>query len=39
MATKPGMVVTYNEKLDCLITWSHDPLIMWSRDFDFSYRI
>ena len=37
MATKPGKVVTYNGELPSIK--SHDPLIMWSSDFDFSYTI
>ena len=37
MATKPGRVVTYNEEL--LSIKSHDPLIRWSSNFDFSYTI
>ena len=37
MATKPGTVVTYNEELPSKN--SHDPLITWFSDFDFSYKI
>ena len=35
MTTKPGRVVTFNEGLPSIL--SHDPLITWSSDFDFSY--
>ena len=35
MDTKLGRVVTYNEELPSIL--SHDPLITWSSDFDFSY--
>ena len=37
MATKPDRVVIYNEELSSIK--SHDSLIMWSSDFDFSYPI
>ena len=37
MATKPGRVVTNNEELPSIK--SHDPLMKWSSDFDFSYTI
>ena len=37
MATKPDKVVTYNKKLPSMK--SHDPLIAWSSDFNFSYTI
>ena len=37
MAAKPGRVVTYNEELPSIK--SHDPLITWPKDFDFSYSI
>ena len=37
MATKPGKVVAYNKELPSVK--SHDPLITWSSDFDFSYTI
>ena len=37
MATKSGRVVTYNDELPSIN--SHDPLITWSSDFDFSCTI
>ena len=37
MATKPSKKVTYNEEPPSME--SHDPLIMCSRNFDFSHTI
>ena len=37
MITKSGRVVAYNEELPSIK--SHDPLITWSSDFDFSHTI
>ena len=36
MTTRPGRVVTCNEELPSIK--SHDPLITWSSDFDFSIK-
>ena len=37
IAIKPGRVVTHDEELPYIK--SHDPLITWSNDLDFSYTI
>ena len=37
MSTKPGRVVTCNEELPSIK--SHEPLITWSSNFDFSYTV
>ena len=35
MVNKPSRMVTYNEELPSIK--SHDPLITWDCDFNFSY--